>query len=220
MGREPGLWPRVPAALGQEGLSSSPQGHLGLCLLPAQASSKRHLSLRVGEGCLGCRESRRGGSRLGRQLTLLCVGQSLPASPQGSPTTCCPAGAGVPLWTKNMKSGFAGVSPDRRMPQCHSPPGASSPVSPLKLHLVDTFPSTRGGWLCPQRMLDGCCSRRPGLHGLANWQGRVPLALRDNPFRLHQRAGDTSWGRWVPRGHPSPLRCSSCKPADFSHLDI
>lgn len=176
----------MPAASGQEGLSSSLQGHLGLCLFPAQASSKRHLSLQVGAGCLRCSESRRGGSRLGKQVTLLCVGQSLPASPQDFTTTCCPAGAGVPASLGSPQAGAC-------LTQLHSPPGASSPLSPLRLRLVDTFPSTEeGGWLCPQRMLDGCCGAAAAA-GLATtgWQtGKgVPLALRDNPFRLCQGLG-------------------------------
>lgn len=168
----------MPAASGQEGLSSSPQGHLGLCLFPAQASSKRHLSLQVGAGCLRCSESRRGGSRLGRQVTLLCVGQSLPASPQDFTTTCCPAGA-------SLGSPQAGA----RLSFTHRP-GASSPLSPLRLRLVDTSPSTeKGGWLCPRRMLDGCCCRRIGHHGLANWQGRAP-----GPQRQSLQTVPKGWG--------------------------
>lgn len=170
-------------------LSSSPQGHLGLCLLPAQASGKRPLSLQVGAGCLrGC-ESRRGGSRPGRQVTLLCMGHSLPGSPQDFTSTCCPAGAGVPLWTMSTRSSFAGVSPGRRRLQLHSPPGASSPLSPLRLRLWTlSLPQKKGGWLCPQRMLDRCCRRRTGHHGWQTGKG-VPLALRDNPFRRCQSCG-------------------------------
>lgn len=128
-GRKAGLWPRVPAASGQEALSSSPPGHLGLCLFPAQASSKRHLSLQVGAGCLRRCESRRGGSRPGRQVTLLCVGQSLPASPRDFTTTAAQL---------ELRWG-----PPGRGLLCPQSPQASS---------VDTFPSTEeGGWLCPQR---------------------------------------------------------------------
>lgn len=36
------------------------------------------------------------------------------------------------LWTRGTESGFAGVSPGRRMLQLHSPPGASPPLRPFR----------------------------------------------------------------------------------------
>lgn len=96
-GRKAGLWPRVPAASGQEALSSSPPGHLGLCLFPAQASSKRHLSLQVGAGCLRRCESRRGGSRPGGRRHFSAGAKAfLPARGTSPPLLPSWSFAGVP----------------------------------------------------------------------------------------------------------------------------
>lgn len=91
----------------------------------------------------------------GRLPQVLCeqegwlqAGEAGDTSLRGPEPSCQPAGLHhhlLPSWR------FAGVSPGRRMPQLHSRPGACSPLSPLRLRLVDTFPSTEeGGWLCPQ----------------------------------------------------------------------
>lgn len=195
-GRKAGLWPRVPAASGQEGLSSRPQGHLGLCLFPAQASSKRHLSLQVGAGCLRCSASRRGGSRLGRQVTLLCVGQSLPASPQDFTTTCCPAGASL----GSPQAGACLSFTHRQGPALPSVP------SGFVLWTL-SLPQKRGAGSA-LRMLDGCCCcRRIGHHGLANWQGRDPgpqrHSLQTVPKGWGYELGSNSPGTTGPSQPPS-----------------
>lgn len=137
-GRKAGLWPRVPAASGQEALSSSPPGHLGLCLFPAQASSKRHLSLQAGAGCLRRCESRRGGSRPGGRRHFSAWAKAfLPARGTSPPL--------LPSWS------FAGVPRQARASASLTARGLLCPGSP-QASSVDTFPSTEeGGWLCPQR---------------------------------------------------------------------
>lgn len=190
-GRKAGLWPRVPAASGQEGLSSSPQGHLGLCLFPAQASSKRHLSLQVGAGCLRCSESRRGGSRLGRQVTLLCVGQSLPASPQDFTTTCCPAGAGVPASLGSPQAGACLSFTHRQGPPLPSVP------SGFVLWTL-SLPQKRGAGSA----LRGCWTAAAVLLLPQDWPPRAGKLARACPWPSETIPSDCAKGWGYDLGSP------------------
>lgn len=127
-GRKAGLWPRVPAASGQEALSSSPPGHLGLCLFLRRPPASVTSACRQGQAASGA--ERAGGVAPGREAGDTSLRGPKPScQPAGLHHHCCPAGASL-------------GSPGRGL-LCPGSPQASS---------VDTFPSTEeGGWLCPQR---------------------------------------------------------------------
>lgn len=116
-------------------------------------------------------------------MTLLCMGRCLPASPRDF-ITCCPAGAGVQLWTTSIKRSFAGVSPGRCMLQLHSPPGASSPLRPPQASSYGDFPfHRRGGPALPAedaaQPLWCCCSCRASYWRPScppPWAGKLPRA--------------------------------------------
>lgn len=189
-------WPRMPMASGQEGLNSAPSRKPGPVLASYAGLKQCHLNLQIGAGCLWTRcESRRGGSRPGKQVTLPCMGKCLlPAHRNPPPTVRLELGGrrAAQLWTMDINSSFAGISLGRHMFQLHSPPEASSPQTLQAPGLVETFPSSRqGDWFFPQRTLDSCCSAAApaGLttqgpaahrHGLANWKRQASGSQRQS----------------------------------------
>lgn len=146
-------WPVGRAPHRKEGRAVA-QGACGLRTGRAEQPPSR-TSGPVLVSCAGLQQASPQPPGRGRLPQVLCeqegwlqAGEAGDTSLRGPEPSCQPAGLHhhlLPSWS------FAGVSPGRRMPQLHSPPGACSPLSPLRLRLVDTFPSTEeGGWLCPQ----------------------------------------------------------------------
>ena len=110
--------------------------------------------------------SRRGGSRPGRQVTLLCMEQCLLASPQESTSPCYPAGAGGGSgpWTLGAAVlGFPKAEAGFGFTWCQEPALPSDPSDPGLWRLplpqdMETGSSVTGHWMAAVglRLLQDC----------------------------------------------------------------